>query len=462
MSGLLWDPSQQPDLMESMASFASSSLTLAMALPMCLIDLVCCLLVSVAALVGAVVGPVVEMLGQVAVLAVAAMGLEDTWSANHTMVLGLTLYTLAALFTRLWASPQQNLSKLTSCLAGILWITIFLSCPSFGPAAHPQAVLLSLALTLGGLCVSGLFLEHSGYKHNPAATDLDATAGGYLTVLSMEAMGVMVIAAFGYPGLSAEDAPSRYYCILPFIAMQMTYFTSVAKVEAPVEVTANGSVTHIQDELSSKIQEVKEICGDKVAEVKEKIEAAVEKVVEENPEVLEAAAKVEAAGEIVEAKVEEIVEAVKETVEAVAEAVDTKVEEVKADPLFKRLMAMLTSLYTAVASRLSALLAPILAVVSAVASRLAAVPWAALLLLLSTSGSHLLHGAAWLHLTGDSLALALPALTLGLPLLLDTLGTKLPACLPAYARELAAVPTSLAVAGVTYLLVTGGGVPVEA
>lgn len=459
MSGLLWDPSQQPDLMDSLTSFASSSLTLAMALPMCLIDLVCCLLVSAASLVGLVLGPVVEMLGQVGVLAVATLGLEDTWTSNHTMVLGLTLYTLAALFTRLWASPQQNLSKLTSCVAGLLWITIFLSCPTFDTAAHPQAVLLSLALTLGGMCVSGLFLEHSGYKHNPAATDLDATAGGYLTVLSMEAMGVMVIAAFGYPGLSAEDAPSRYYCVLPFIAMQMTYFTSVAKA-TPVEVTANGSATHIQDELSSKIQEVKEICGDKVAEVKEKIEAAVEKAVEDNPEVLEAAAKVEAAGEIVEEKVEEIVEAVKETVEAVTEAVDTKVEEVKADPLFKRLMAMLTSLYTAVASRLSALLAPILALVSAVASRLAAVPWAALILLLSTSGSHLLHGAAWHHLTGDSLALALPCLTLGLPLLLDALGAKLPACLPAYVRELAAAPASLAVAGVTYLLATGGS-PVE-
>merc|ERR1719242_2278914 len=127
----------------------------------------------------------------------------------------------------------------------------------------------------------------------------------------------MVIAAFGYPGLSGDDAASRYYCLVPFIAMQMVYFKDVAKVEPEVAVARlNGAATEIKDEVSSKIQEIQEVCGDKVAEVKEKIEAAVEKDVDENPELLEAAAKVEAAGEVAKEKVEELVEAVnKETVE---------------------------------------------------------------------------------------------------------------------------------------------------
>merc|ERR1711953_558997 len=108
---------------------------------------------------------------------------------------------------------------------------------------------------------------------------------------------------------------------------------------------------------------IQEVCGDKVAEVKEKIEAAVEKVVDENPELLEAAAKVEAAGEVAEEKVEELVEAVKETV---SEIVEAEVEAVKADPLYKRIIAALSSFCSVVVARLSAILAPVLNLVSAI------------------------------------------------------------------------------------------------
>ena len=204
------------------------------------------------------------------------------------------------------------------------------------------------------------------------------------------------------------------------------------------------------------------MCRDKVAEVKEKIEAAVEKVVDENPELLEAAAKVEAAGEVAEEKVEELVEAVKETVEVVketmenvSEIVEAEVEAVKADPLYKRIMAALSSFCSVVVARLSAILAPVLNLVSAITDRLATVPWTSLLLLLTTTGSHLLYAAAWHKLTDNNLAIALPCLTLLLPFLLGLLESRLPANLPAYVKELATNPGSLAVATTTYLLVTG-------
>merc|ERR1712004_225923 len=195
-------------------------------------------------------------------------------------------------------------------------------------------------------------------------------------------------------------------------------------------------------------------CGDKVAEVKEKIEAAVEKVVDENPELLEAAAKDEAAGEVAEEKVEELVETVKETMENVSEIVEAEVEAVKADPLYKRIMAALSSFCSAVVARLSALLAPVLNLVSAITDRLATVPWTSLLLF-TTTGSHLLYAAAWHKLTDNNLAIALPCLTLLLPFLLGLLESRLPANLPAYVKELATNPGSLAVATTTYLLVTG-------
>merc|ERR1719414_1248643 len=363
MSGVLWEPSKQADLVESLSTFANSALTLSLA----------------------------------------------------TL---LAVYSASALILHGSGTRQQNFSKLTSMVTGLLWITIFLSCPMYTTAAHPQVVLLSLAFALGALCLRGLFLEHSGYKHNPAETSLDNIAPGYISCLGFEAIGAMVIAAFGYPGLSGDDAASRYYCLVPFIAMQMIYFKEVAKVDPEAAVARlNGAATEIKEEVSAKIQEVKEVCGDKVAEVKEKIEAAVEKVVDENPEILEAAAKVEAAGEVVEEKVEEVVEAVKETVETVSEIVEAEVEAVKADPLFKRIVAALSSFCSAVLARISNLLAPVLNLASAIADRLATVPWASILMLLSTAGSHLLYAAAWHKLTDNPLAFALPCLTLLLPFL---------------------------------------------
>merc|ERR1712088_573835 len=447
MSGILWDPSQQPDLVESLSTFATSALALSLALPMFLVDMACCLVLSICSLLSAILTPVLELLGQGGALILAATGMEDSWSGTHTLVSILSIYTAVALFLQASGTRQQNFSKLTAMLTGVLWITIFLSCPAYDTAAHPQVVLLSLAFAFGAMCLRGLFLEHSGYKHNPAETSLDSIAPGYISCVGFEAIGAMVIGAFGYPGLSGEDAPSRYYCLVPFIAMQMVYFKEVAKVDPEAAVARlNGAATEIKEEVSAKIQEVKE-----------KIEAAVEKVVDENPEILEAAAKVEAAGEVAEEKVEELVEAVKETVETVSEIVEAEVEAVKADPLFKRIVAALSSFCSAVVARISAVLAPILNLVSAIGDKLATVPWVSLLLLLSTTGSHLLYAAAWHKLTDNPLAIALPCLTLLLPFLLGLLESRLPANLPAYVKELATNPGSLAVAATTYLLVTGAG-----
>merc|ERR1712130_607774 len=310
MSGILWEPSQQPDLVESLSTFATSALALSLAIPMFLVDMVCGLLLSLGSLLTAILTPVLELLGQGGALLLAATGMEASWTANHTLVFILSIYPATALVLHGSGTRQQNFSKLTAMVTGVLWIAIFLSCPVYATATHPQVVLLSLAFAFGALCLRGLFLEHSGYKHNPAETSLDNIAPGYISCVGFEAIGAMVIGAFGYPGLSGEDAPSRYYCLVPFIAMQMVYFKEVAKVDPEAAVARlNGAAT----------------------EVKEKIEAAVEKVVDENPEILEAAAKVEAAGEVAEEKVEELVEAVKETVETVSEIV----EAVKADPLYK-------------------------------------------------------------------------------------------------------------------------------
>merc|ERR1712038_952262 len=137
--------------------------------------------------------------------------------------------------------------------------------------------------------------------------------------------------------------------------------------------------------------------------------------------------------------------------ENVSEIVEAEVEAVKADPLYKRIMAALSSFCSVVVARLSAILAPVLNLVSAITDRLATVPWTSLLLLLTTTGAHLLYAAAWHKLTDNNLAIALPCLTLLLPFLLGILESRLPANI----KEPATNPGSLAVATTTYLLVTG-------
>merc|ERR1712088_469695 len=82
MSGILWDPSQQPDLVESLSTFATSALALSLALPMFLVDMACCLVLSICSLLSAILTPVLELLGQGGALILAATGMEDSWSGS--------------------------------------------------------------------------------------------------------------------------------------------------------------------------------------------------------------------------------------------------------------------------------------------------------------------------------------------------------------------------------------------
>ena len=65
MSGIFWEPSQQPDLFESVTAFATSSAFLALALPMFALDLICSLVFYMGGMVGLVMTPVIDVLGQV-------------------------------------------------------------------------------------------------------------------------------------------------------------------------------------------------------------------------------------------------------------------------------------------------------------------------------------------------------------------------------------------------------------
>merc|ERR1712130_866618 len=121
MSGILWEPSQQPDLVESLSTFATSALALSLAIPMFLVDMVCGLLLSLGSLLTAILTPVLELLGQGGALLLAATGMEDSWTANHTLVSILSIYTATALVLHGSGTRQQNFSKLTAMVTGVLW-----------------------------------------------------------------------------------------------------------------------------------------------------------------------------------------------------------------------------------------------------------------------------------------------------------------------------------------------------
>jgi len=118
MSGILWEPSQQPDLVEALSSFATSALALSLAIPMFVVDLLCSLLISLCSLISTVLAPVLEVLGQGGTMLLAATGLEDTWSANHTLVSILSIYTATALVLQGSGTRLASRSLITERMVG--------------------------------------------------------------------------------------------------------------------------------------------------------------------------------------------------------------------------------------------------------------------------------------------------------------------------------------------------------
>lgn len=488
----------QPNLCEAVSGYTLSTVNLAVAIPMAVVDLICSSLVFSAGLVGLVLSPVFDYVKYGGGMIMEFIGVED-WTHNTVMVTLLVGYYVAVLFLvsrGTGSCLQKSVSRVTYSIVSIIWIVNFLSFPVFESAVFPQVGLLSVAIQLGDLAITCLYKEHNDHASQAKENAMDVTAAGLLGLFRMEVFAALIISAFGYPSFSEEDDVTRYFCAVPFLAMNIIYFSSVRTVECPDTATpvphANGQATVVKEtpadqtilESDLKVpEECEENVVDKIApeesaeeEIKEepvdKIapeESGEEESKEDPPkeddepnegiasEVAAAVDTVVATACAVHEAIEEIKDVVEEKVEEITDKVNEKLSEmideteqiIEEDALFKRIQTGIFSIYSALQAQVSKVTTPVLNVISKIISTITGLPWTPILLFTFSNCSHLLWSYAWLHLTGNLLAYSLPLLTLATPLLLSKLSI-----IPPQAKHFISDLNTLSISYVQYLLIT--------
>jgi len=513
MSGIFWEPDHQPDLCEAVSGYTLSTVNLALAIPMAIVDLICCGVILIASLTMMVLNPVMDLALCGGAMALELLGVE-TWTHNTTIVSLLVTYNLVILISSSVGTGsfyQKSFSRLNCNLISIVWLINFLAFPVFENAVFSRVALVSIAIQGAELAVTFLFLEYNNFASAPRENAMNSIANGILDCFRMEVFAALIISAFGYPSFSQDDDITQYFCLAPILALQMIYFTSVRQTEASDPPPAalpfyNGAAVILKDsapvetilESILKVQEVEENVVDKIVpevndEHKQKDDPSIEddslqeedtpttedtpneedtpKVddiskAEDNPNeddapeegaASEIVSAVNTVAAVVDEKIGEAKNIVEEIVEEITEEVNEKLNQVtnetaqiiKEDALFKRIQTCVTSLFDLSQTQVLKVTNPVFIVFAKLLSFLLSLPWTTLLLFTLSSSSHFLYSYAWLKLTGNPLAYSLPVLSLLLPLLLPQLPL-----LPPQAKHCTGELTKLAIAGVQYALIT--------
>ena len=148
MSGIFWKPDHQPDLCEAVSGYTLSTVTLALAIPMAVVDLLCSAVIFLSSLIMMVTSPLVEYGALGVTIILDLLGVES-WTHNTTIIILLAIYHLVLLFTNNNGSGsfyQKSFSRLNFNITSIIWLVSFLTFPVFENAVFPQAALLSVAI----------------------------------------------------------------------------------------------------------------------------------------------------------------------------------------------------------------------------------------------------------------------------------------------------------------------------
>eukprot|EP00090_Calanus_glacialis_P016915 TRINITY_DN26470_c0_g1_i1.p1 TRINITY_DN26470_c0_g1~~TRINITY_DN26470_c0_g1_i1.p1 ORF type:complete len:517 (+),score=153.60 TRINITY_DN26470_c0_g1_i1:79-1551(+) len=484
MSGIFWEPDHQPDLCEAVSGYTLSTVNLAVAIPMAAVDLLCSAIIFIATLAMMVLNPALDCFKYGGAVLLELLGVES-WNHNTTIVSLLVTYHLIVVFTSnngTGSFYQKSFSRLNFYIMSIIWLISFISFPVFENAVFSQVALLSVALQVAENGIKFLFLEYNNFASEPKQNSMDGIASGFLSCIRMEVFAALIIGAFGYPSFSKEDDVTQYFCVVPLLALQMIYFTSVSQTESPDSHTP---LPHCNDsfveetilESDLKVQEVKENITDEVVPEENVEEGKPEEIPIEDEtekeddtpneddtpkegiasEIVAAVNTAAAVADVVQEKVGEVKEVVEEKVEEITEEVKEKLSDVteeaaqiiKEDALFKRVQTGISNLLNLAQAPVLKVTNPVLIIISKLLSTLVSLPWMTILLFTFSNSSHFLWSYAWLHLTGNPLAYSLPVFSLLLPLLLP----KLP-MLPPQARHVTGEICNLAMAGVQYSLIT--------
>merc|ERR1711923_438187 len=376
-----------------------------------------------------VIGPIMEYLNMGFLMVLEMLGVEQ-WSNLNTVI---SLLVMSGIVNTYVSSKGANKQQIFSCLVSqtqmFLWMFGFLS---FSPetAVYPQLALISLAFQFGGMIVTVLFSEFNRYSTENKANVMDGVAEGIKKCLELESFLTLIVAVFGFPSFTEADNMAQYYCIIPLVAVMMTYHLQVR----PNCVTSD-SVDHVNGD-AVPIKET-EVCPP--------APAADETVLDQDIKPKEDAENVS----------DEVVpEAAADSADKTADgsAVETIADAEKTEAMIKRLQICVTGLI----SKILSLLSPIINLITKIISTITSLPWTCITMTLSDKLSYILLTMAWLNLTSNSLSYAIPVFSLVIPFLLTHI-KQVPSNLKPYISQV----NTLGLSVVQYCLITGLGVEAE-
>merc|ERR1712209_289365 len=175
-----------------------------------------------------ILGPVLEYLNMGFLMVLEMMGVEQ-WTNLNTVI---SLLVIMGLFNAYVSakgrsnSGSQMFSAIISQAQLFLWMFGFLSF-SADSAIYPQVALLSLAFQFAGMCVTVLFNEFNNYSTEHKTNVMDGAAAGVKKCLELESFLMLIVAVFGFPSFTEQDNLAQYYCLVPMVAIMMTYHLQV-------------------------------------------------------------------------------------------------------------------------------------------------------------------------------------------------------------------------------------------
>merc|ERR1712012_814860 len=359
-----------------------------------------------------ILGPVLEYLNMGFLMVLEMMGVEQ-WTNLNTVI---SLLVIMGLFNAYVSARGKSkmFPQIISQAQLFLWMFGFLSF-SADSAIYPQLALLSLAFQFAGMCITVLFSEFNNYSTENKTNVMDGVAAGVKKCLELESFLMLVVAVFGFPSFTDQDNLAQYYCLVPMVAIMMTYHLQVRPN------CDSDSVDHVNgDAVPVKETEV-------TAPAPIPAPAADETVLEQDIKPKENAENV--SDEVVPEAAAETADG--STVETIADA------EPKTEAMIKRLQTCVTGVISKILSLISPITNLITKIISTITDKL----------------SYILLTMAWLTLTSNTLAYTIPVFSLVIPFLLTHI-KQVPSNLKPYIMQMNLLSLSV----VQFCLISGVGV----
>lgn len=426
MSGVFWEPEKQPNLVEAASGFTLSTVNLAVAIPMAIVDILVATTLFLSSALWTVVSPVLEYVLSGLVMLMEMVGLEVP-SSDQTLLGVVLLSTVLLVYKQAGGSKERMFVMLMVHVEAWIFLFTFLNVPSLDKAVFANVILLALSLQLAKYSITCLFTGFYNGSLQRKENQMDGFASGMKNAVDLESCLALLIAAFGYPSFSGTDQTTAFLCLVPALALHLVVQAEILPNVCPEDQpdAPNGEAVAVPESQPAEETVLEDLKPQEGAE-KVSDEVVPEPAAEDAP----AAA-------------------------ADGSSVET-IEEVKTEALISRLKGCVAGLYSWVAGKVLLIISPVCQLVAKIVCSITSLPWAAISLFSLSKLSTLLWGWTWFHLTSNNLALFLPVSSLLIPPALEKVTV-----LPASWRPVLSQLNLLAYNLVQCLVITGGSPALE-